>query len=528
MPLLRRQARRGPRGAQAPESRSRYVRLDLNEQYLVDNQKHVLVAYSAKPRDGCKLVAAAVHFAAEATTGVEALGHGAFKFTEFEDSCAGRVYHASEAADSEAGCQDATGDVRIIFHAGTFDRSLSNGRASAASLLATILGRRDGMDQLERCLIDDVFIPMGMLRLFSGPAQGMADLWRRLGRTSRGHGMVLGASMRPRVGLVPKHLELFCRAVWQAGDLVLVGTNEQYCPLEKVMPLLVSAMGACVAAAGKHKLLIAEVAADTSAELLARGRYVLEKFGTLAPNCGFCVDARCTGIAALKDLRQTFPYQFLYYKNCEGRFDGELRRLRGYSAFVHSKLARMLGASGVEIDVAGTDEEVSTIFGMLSGDDSQGPVYKQGWQGMRPVAPIVSHTNLTALDLPPLFERLGHSDLLVLSGEGVACHARGPAAGTAAMRQAERAWESWREARCRGDTISLEDVFVDHAALHEELLGVFAAFPQKADRLYPGWKDRLMAAGVSVEKALPGASKTEGRQRAKRYRARVRQAQAVK
>ena len=54
---------------QALDQSSRYADLSLDEEKLIKNGKHVLVAYIMKPKAGYDYLATAAHFAAESSTG---------------------------------------------------------------------------------------------------------------------------------------------------------------------------------------------------------------------------------------------------------------------------------------------------------------------------------------------------------------------------------------------------------------------------------------------------------------------------
>ena len=59
----------------------------------------------------------------------------------------------------------------------------------------------------------------------------------------------------------------------------------------------------------------------------------------------------------------------------------------------------------------------------------------------------------------------------------------------AACHQAEMAWMCWK-AGLLGD-VSWADGILEYAKDHEELKGAFILNERDADRLYPGWKDKL-------------------------------------
>jgi len=198
------------------------------------------------------------------------------------------------------------------------------------------------------------------------------------------------------------------------------------------------------------KLFLATLAADDPVEMVARGKHVLRMFGLLAPNCGFQLAEPLTSLGALTAVRRAFPSQFLHYHSSGAVAAQSMGNKRGYTAFVHAKLARILGASSVllETKVEKTTTTMSTsekqerqeLVSMLRQDENDGPVFEQGWEGMKQVLPVISG-KIHPLQLPFFFESLGHSEVLVTAEVSASKRDSGP--GLSSMRAAEEA------ARCR-------------------------------------------------------------------------------
>merc|ERR1711963_947080 len=135
---------------------------------------------------------------------------------------------------------------------------------------------------------------------------------------------------------------------------------------------------------------------------------------------------------------------------------------RGYTAFVHTKLSRVIGASGIHVG--------TMSFGMME------------------TTPIISG-GMNALRLPAFFENLGHSNVILTAGGGAFGHKDGPKQGAISCRQGEEAWKLWK-AGMYGD-VSLSDGIIEYAKTHEEIKGAFLTFQKDADQIYPGWKEQL-------------------------------------
>merc|ERR1712224_498341 len=178
---------------------------------------------------------------------------------------------------------------------------------------------------------------------------------------------------------------------------------------------------------------------------------------------------------------------------------------RGYTAFVHTKITRIIGASGVHVGTMsfGKMEGDSTdrnIAYMLQDDAADGPYFHQKWEGMPQTTPIISG-GMNALRLPAFFENLGHSNVILTAGGGAFGHKDGPKQGATSCRQGEAAWLAWKSGMF-GD-ISLSDGVIEYAKTHEELKGAFLTFQKDSDQVYPGWKEKL---GYTGESSVQAAS----------------------
>ncbi|MDD8024812.1 MAG: RuBisCO large subunit C-terminal-like domain-containing protein, partial [Paracoccaceae bacterium] len=152
------------------------------------------------------------------------------------------------------------------------------------------------------------------------------------------------------------------------------------------------------------------------------------------------------------------------------------------TAFVLSKMARMQGASGIHTGTMGfgkmEGEAADKLMAyMITEDSAQGPYFHQNWHGMAPTTPIISG-GMNALRMPGFFANLGHSNLVMTAGGGSFGHIDGAAAGATSLRQAEQCWKEGADP-------------VEFAKDHKEFARAFESFPADADKLYPGWREKL-------------------------------------
>ncbi|MEJ2128680.1 MAG: ribulose-bisphosphate carboxylase [Woeseiaceae bacterium] len=453
----------------------RYVNLDLDESELIRAGKHVLVAYHMKPKVGFgNFVETAAHFAAESSTGTNVQISTTDDFTRSVDAI---VYEADEANEL----------VKLAYPVQLFDRNITDGRAMIASFLTLAIGNNQGMGDVEYAKMHDFWFPPGYLRLFDGPSSTIADLWRVLGRPHVDGGFIVGTIVKPKLGLRPQPFASACYDFWMGGDFIKNDEpqgNQTFAPMKETIPLVADAMRRVQDETGEPKLFSANITADDPFEMIARGEYILETFGEYADHVAFLVDGYVAGPAAVTTARRRFPRQYLHYHRAGHGAVTSPQTQRGYTAFVHCKMARLQGSSGIHtgtMSFGKMEGEASdrAIAYMLERDSADGPYYHQEWHGMKPTTAIISG-GMNALRIPAFFENLGHSNVIMTAGGGSYGHIDGPAAGARSMRQAEQCWKE-------GANV------IEFAQDHHEFARAFESFPHDADQLYPGWRQELAA-----------------------------------
>jgi len=451
---------------------NRYARLDLAEADLIAGGSHVLTAYIMKPKAGYDFLATAAHFAAESSTGTNVEVSTTDDFTRGVDAL---VYEIDEAREL----------VKIAYPVDLFDRNILDGRAMLASVWTLTIGNNQGMGDVEYAKLHDLYIPPKFLALFDGPAMNILDLWRVLGRPLVDGGMIVGTIIKPKLGLRPKPFADACHQFWLGGDFIKNDEpqgNQLFAPLKQTIPLVADAMRRAQDETGEAKLFSANITADDPFEMYARGEFILETFAENAPHVAFLVDGYVAGCTAVTAVRRRFPGQFLHYHRAGHGAVTSPQSKRGYTAFVHCKMARLSGASGIHVGTMGYGkmeggQEDTQIAYMIERDSADGPYFHQEWRGMKATTPIISG-GMNALRLPGFFDNLGHCNVIQTSGGGAFGHIDGGAAGAVSLKQARDAW--------------LADAhLVDYAQDHLELKGAFASFPADADALYPGWREAL-------------------------------------
>jgi len=457
----------------AIDQSSRYVDLSLKEDELIADGKHVLVAYHMKPKPGFgNFIETAAHFAAESSTGTNVEVSTTDSFTRGVDAL---VYEVDEAREL----------MKLAYPVDLFDRNITDGRAMIASFLTLAIGNNQGMGDVEYAKMHDFYFPPEYLRLFDGPATTIADLWRVLGRPHVDGGFIVGTIVKPKLGLRPRPFADACYDFWLGGDFIKNDEpqgNQVFAPMKETIPLVADSMRRAQDETGEAKLFSANITADDPFEMIARGEFILETFADLADHVAFLVDGYVAGATAITTARRRFPNQYLHYHRAGHGAVTSPQAKRGYTAFVHCKMARIQGSSGIHtgtMSYGKMEGEASDKFTayMLERDSAEGPYYHQEWQGMNPTTPIISG-GMNALRIPGFFENLGHSNVVMTAGGGSYGHIDGAAAGARSMRQAEQCWRAGADV-------------VEFARDHNELARAFESFPGDADKLYPGWRQKF-------------------------------------
>merc|ERR1712013_75289 len=479
----------------ALDQSSRYADLGLVEAELIKEGAHVLVAYVMKPKAGYDYLATAAHFAAESSTGTNVNVCTTDDFTKSVDAL---VYYIDPEAE----------EMKIAYPTALFDRNITDGRAMMCSVLTLSIGNNQGMGDVEYGKIYDIYFPPPYLRLFDGPAVNIKDMWRLFGRSMTNGGLVVGTIIKPKLGLQPTPFGEACYAFWQGGDFIKNDEpqgNQTFCQMSDCIPEVVAALTACIQETGEQKIFSANITADDPNEMIARGKYCLGQFGQYAENCALLVDGYVAGGTAITVCRRNFPRQFLHYHRAGHGAVTSPQTQRGYTAFVHTKISRVIGASGIHVGTMSFgkmegDASDKNIGFMLQDDVADGPFYRQEWEGMKQTTPIISG-GMNALRLPAFFENLGHSNVILTAGGGAFGHKDGPKQGAISCRQGEEAWLTWKSGAY--GNISLSDGVIEYAKTHEEIKGAFLTFQKDADQIYPGWKEQL---GYTGESSVQAAS----------------------
>jgi len=451
---------------------NRYADLSLDEDMLIAEGNHILVAYTMEPAEGYGYLSTAAHFAAESSTGTNVEVSTTDDFTKSVDAM---VYEIDEV----------NGIMKIAYPNALFDRNVIDGRAMIVSFLTLAIGNNQGMGDVANSQMQDFYVPPAMLNLFDGPSVDITDLWNLLGRPRSEGGYIAGTIIKPKLGLRPDQFASAAYQFWLGGDFIKNDEpqgNQVFCPLKTVLPMVHDSMKRAQDETGEAKIFSMNITADDYHEMCARADFGLEIFGEDAPRLAFLVDGYVGGPGMVTTARRQYPSQYLHYHRAGHGAVTSPSAKRGYTAYILAKLSRLMGASGIHVGTMGYGkmeggQDDKNIAYMIERDECQGPYYYQKWNGMRPTTPIISG-GMNALRLPGFFENLGHGNVINTSGGGSYGHIDSPAAGATSLRQSYECWKSGSDP-------------VEFAKDHKEFARAFESFPGDADMLYPGWRDKL-------------------------------------
>ncbi|WPC68232.1 ribulose-bisphosphate carboxylase [Rhodoferax ferrireducens] len=450
----------------------RYADLSLQEAALIAGGQHILCAYKMAPKDGLNYLEAAAHFAAESSTGTNVEVCTTDDFTRDVDAL---VYYVNEATE----------DMRIAYPLALFDRNITDGRFMLVSFLTLAVGNNQGMGDIKHAKMIDFYVPERVIQMFDGPAKDISDLWRILGRPVKDGGFIVGTIIKPKLGLRPEPFAQAAYQFWLGGDFIKNDEpqgNQVFSPIKKTLPLVYDALKRAQDETGQAKLFSMNITADDHFEMCARADFALETFGADADKLAFLVDGFVGGPGMVTTARRQYPNQYLHYHRGGHGMVTSPSSKRGYTALVLAKMSRLQGASGIHVGTMGHgkmegagDDRVMAY--MIERDECQGPVYFQKWYGIKPTTPIVSG-GMNALRLPGFFDNLGHGNIINTAGGGSYGHIDSPAAGAVSLRQAYECWKAGADP-------------IEWAKEHREFARAFESFPQDADRLFAGWRDKL-------------------------------------
>ena len=243
------------------------------------------------------------------------------------------------------------------------------------------------------------------------------------------------------------------------------------------IPQVAQSMQACTLDTGAGRSSMAQKFADDPSQEDARGRYIVSQLQPLSASGSSLIEGYsergARSASSQSDASRASPSDSQKLAQGAG-----VETQRGYAAFVQTKMSSVVEASA--------SPEGKVDFG------------KMQREARAKTSPILA-SGMNPLRLPALFEKLGHSNV-ILQGGSSSQHKDGPRTAGIANRQSEEAWKNWQSGMY--GNVSLSEGVMQFAKTHAEIKGAFLTFPEEADRLYAGWRAKL---GCSGETPKPAA-----------------------
>ncbi len=333
---------------------------------------------------------------------------------------------------------------------------LENMGPSLPNLLATVAGNLFELKPFSGLKLLDVTLPPAFLERYPGPQFGVAGTRRLTGVCGR---PVIGAILKPSVGMTPKQTAAQARMLAEAGVDFLKDDELQadgpHCRFDQRVPAVLRALRQVAQKTGKMPMYAANITGEID-QMLHRHDLVLAEGGTCV-----MVSLNSIGLPALTALRRHAQLAIHGHRNGWGMFSRS--HATGMSFIAYQKFWRLAGIDHVHVNGLRNkfcEEDASVI---ASARECLTPMFQAPHAGCE-VMPVFS-SGQSVGQVPETFRALGDGssgsvDLIYACGGGILAHPQGSAAGVRSLRQA---WE----AAAAG--VSLQQYAVEHAELRAAL-----------------------------------------------------------
>jgi ribulose-bisphosphate carboxylase large chain len=294
---------------------------------------------------------------------------------------------------------------------------------SMPNILSSVAGNVFGLRTLKNLRLNDILLPLQLIRGFQGPKYGASWIRKLFGVSDR---PLVGTIIKPKLGLKTADHARVAYDAWIGGcDIVKDDENlgsQSFNPFEERLAKTLKSRDQAEEKTGEKKAYVINVTAETD-EMLRRAEAVVSHGGEYV-----MIDILTCGFGALQTFRrQNFDLIIHAHRAGHAAFTKDHRH--GISMRVVAKVARMLGVDQLHVGtVLGkmfeTAEEVAENRNALT--------MEMG--GLKPVLPVASgglHPGL----VPGLVRFFG-KDFVIQAGGGIHGHPEGTTAGATAMRQA--------------------------------------------------------------------------------------------
>ena len=291
------------------------------------------------------------------------------------------------------------------------------------NILSSVAGNVFGLRALKNLRLNDIHLPMELLRSFKGPKYGIAGVRELLDVKDR---PLVGTIIKPKLGLKTEDHARVAYDAWAGGcDVVKDDENlssQRFNPFDDRVVATLEMRDRAEEETGEKKVYMINITSETE-ELLKRAQFVKDHGGRY-----LMIDILTCGFSALQTLREQ-DYDLVIHAHRAGHAAFTKNPKHGVSMKVIAKVARIIGVDQLHVGtvvgkMSETREEVAENCEALITD----------MYGIKKVLPVASGGLYPGL-VPALMKFFG-KDFVIQAGGGIHGHSGGTVSGAMAMRQA--------------------------------------------------------------------------------------------
>ncbi|MBI4788903.1 MAG: form I ribulose bisphosphate carboxylase large subunit [Chloroflexi bacterium] len=384
----------------------------------------LLCAFRIQPKDGVDMIEAAAAVAAESSTGT---------WTEVWSN------QLTDLDFYKAKVYRIEGDICYIAY--PLDLFEEN---SIVNIMSSIVGNVFGFKALKALRLEDMRVPIALVKTFPGPNVGIYDerVW-----SNKWERPLLGGTVKPKLGLSPKAYSTIIYECLVGGlDTTKDDENMNSQPFSRWRDRFMYAQDAvtkAMAETGEFKGHWHNVTAGSTAASLQRLEYVAELGGKM---CMF--DFITAGFAASADVFKRAGELGLIV-HCHRAMHAVFTRQKNHGIHMRvvAKWLRLAGGDHLHTGTVvgkleGSWNETLGIIDLLrdrrvAAQPERGLHFEQDFAGLKPTWPVASG-GIHIHHIPDLYKMYGN-DAFWLFGGGTHGHPRGSRAGARANRVATEA-----------------------------------------------------------------------------------------
>jgi ribulose-bisphosphate carboxylase large chain len=384
----------------------------------------LLCAFKVRCSPGVSMVEASAAVAAESSTGT---------WTEVWSK------DMTNLADYNARVYDIQGNsAYIAYPLGLFEEG------SIANIMSSIVGNVFGFKAVQTLRLQDMRIPLALVKTFKGPVNGIEVERGKLKKSDR---PLLGGTIKPKLGLPPKaYAQVIYECLRGGLDTTKDDENMNSQPFNRWRDRYLFAMEAvkkAEAETGEAKGHFLNVTAGTTEEMIERAELAAELGSRF-----IMVDFLTAGFTVLQTLRN-YAERLGLILHCHRAMHAVIDRHpdHGIDFRVLAKWLRLAGGDHLHTGTVvgkleGNKDDTRGIADLLRQDRVQangknGLYFDQEWAEMKTVFPVASG-GIHVWHVPALVELYGN-DAFLLFGGGTHGHPSGSRAGATANRTAVEA-----------------------------------------------------------------------------------------